>query len=160
MDEPPEMTDSAAAEAFFVQHGYTGWKATKRFVGGSHILQPTTTWGGTIGKPRCCAARWAERDYHQCDKAASAQDAAGHPWCGVHSPKAVARRKAVSAERDRVRRARRDYGARVHALATARKEAYPKLVAALREIEAGHNDPRALAREILGALPTEDTTDR
>ncbi len=110
-------------------------------------------WNGPTGKWACRASIHEGRTgYHQCGKAASIQDEDGYWWCGVHSPLAVAKRKAKSNERYEAHKAKWADADRKRAEADKLLTNAPRYIEALRQIAAGHNDPRALAIETLGEL--------
>lgn len=140
------------ATLFFSEHGRCGHRAAHRWKDEPVPIIETVSYGAKAGSPRCVHAGWANFHYHQCDKAGSYRDGAGRWWCGVHSPVAWARRRAAQVAKEEARRARWDYERAVTRKAATRKAAGEKALDALRQIEAGHNDPRALAAEVLALL--------
>jgi hypothetical protein len=70
-------------------------------------------------------------------------------FCSIHDPVVVADKRAAKEAQWRREWDERD--ARIKAL-DARKAAIERCVAVLREIAAGHNDPRSVARDALNAL--------
>ena len=71
----------------------------------------------------------------------------GKWYCKQHDPVAVAERKA---ERDRKWRAECDAKDAARAEAKRQRELAAACVEAIKQIAAGHNDPRGLATEVLG----------
>ena len=111
----------------------------------------TRNWHNADGKPRC---RHAVHEtfgvgFHQCTKAGHEQTADPDRmwWCKIHGPTG---RDAREAKREAKWRAEED----AHAAAELRRTNTNPYVRALREIAAGHNDPRSLAVEVLGSLLT------
>lgn len=139
------LTDRAAADAFFAEHGFTGWKAGGRFGQGR---RPCVA-------EKCSAAKWSMHDHIQCWNPPKVTDSAGRGWCGVHAPAAVEKREAAKKRRDDERNART--AAMLASMKRDREIRATKDAAldALRHIAAGHNDPRALANEVLAMLPPE-----
>lgn len=110
------------------------------------------------GKPACAAAVHDSLGvgFHQCGAVGKVQ-AEGHWWCGVHSPEADARRKAASDAKAAAYRAKQDAH---YATVRARQELLERagaFKAALEEIAAGSNDPRAVAAKALGLPEPEET---
>jgi hypothetical protein len=98
-------------------------------------------------KHTCTERVWHARWRSGCSNTAKHDpDENGVPTkCGVHSKAAQAKRDAKSAERRQAWQAEWD---RDRAIADAKS----KIIPALRQIAAGHNDPRGLATEVLAAL--------
>lgn len=101
-------------------------------------------------KPRCTEGVWGSGDRwskYQCSHAAKHDpDKNGMPTkCGIHSAAAKANRDA---KREQSMQAWRDQRTRDYAIGEAKE----KIIPALRQIAAGHNDPRGLATEVLAAL--------
>lgn len=135
------LTDKEAAEAFTKAHG-------RQHHDGPYLA--TIHW--LEGDPlRCQARTWSVNSFlpSQCDKTGKVALADGSTWCGIHSPAAVDRRQAAKDERRRIERARWEARQRTTGEETRRRAAHPVLVLALREIAAGHNDPRTRALEAL-----------
>ena len=106
---------------------------------------------------RCGKAVASDFSMRQCgNKARYAPDSEGRPTrCGLHDPEKIEARKLKEKQRRRQARYERDM-----ATFPARAERFEKepLVVVLRAIEAGHNDPRSLAREALAlAAPRKPT---
>lgn len=102
-------------------------------------------WGKNPGTvPQCYASVHDDFGvgFHQCPKKASVFEENGNQWCGTHSPAAQAARDKKSADAYAKRQ-------RIYKLNQKRLNTRETLLKVLREIEAGHNDPRALAREVL-----------
>lgn len=143
------LSDKAAAEAF-----------TRRHCHEPSFRSPLADRLHASGKHWC----WASGAYHRsgtprCSVPARTQLADGTWWCHVHEPAGVEKREAAA-------RAARDADhARLRARIDAdqerrrRAEAFPRLLETLRQIERGHNDPRALAREVLKDWPEEQRSD-
>lgn len=103
------------------------------------------------GKPYCRASvhRRDGWGFSQCTKAGKHQDADGVWWCEIHEPtREAARQKETDARQDAAYQKRR----REHKYGYSGE----KLRDALRLIANGHNDPRALAIEVLGDMLTEE----
>lgn len=153
MAEDP-LTDKEAAEAFTKKWAYKPHNSL-------HARRsPTISFHSPHhGKPQCQAetassqGNWTQ--FSQCSHRGKTVLADGTHWCAMHDPEAVRKRGDKARERQGVRDAK--WAAQSAAWQHQRdmKENYPRLVAALREIEAGHNDARGLAAEVLAALPQE-----
>jgi hypothetical protein len=146
------LCEVLAADGFCGRYGYNGRGGVKPI--------RKLTYGAKEGQPRCCGKTYEHGSNftwtHQCDKAARITLPNGWTFCGVHEPAAVIKRNAASAAKSAARLSQWDREAAARKLEAARKAAYPQLVAALREIAAGHNDPRTLAADLLATLPEED----
>ena len=98
----------------------------------------------------CAAAVFGERVSHwQCHRKPKHQYG-GYGWCAQHHPPNVhARKEARYAEH------RRESDARTARWKREETEAKQRVAAleAIKKIAAGHNDPAALAREVLAMLP-------
>jgi hypothetical protein len=115
--------------------------------GGRHYSAPAddeailTWWAGEL-RPGCNAEVQHNWSSHPCGKSAKHDpDAHGRPTkCGVHSAKAVARRKAKVEEKqaEQMRKWKR-----ADTMRKINSEA-PKIIRAIAD---GHNDPRALAAD-------------
>jgi len=124
---------------------------------------PSRQFGGSAWQPDMANCRAAVHDggrwpgFHQCTRKVKVTREVNHHgkivemgYCKQHDPVAVkakadawrAKLDADCAERDAQRKAKRD----AEDLARA-------AIAALRQIAAGHNDPRSLAIEVLAATP-------
>lgn len=93
-----------------------------------------------VDETRCRASVYVKigtSSFTQCSR----KPVEGGRYCRVHTPDAVAARAiAATARYEANRRAERKQAIAWHGA---------KLVAALRSIAAGHNDPRTLAAEVL-----------
>ena len=103
------------------------------------------TWAGnpTGRKPdydRCCTEVWDKRGFRSSQCSNPRLVGPGKSYCKVHDPEAKAQRQAKSEQvyRDRLWE---------DAMSTA-----GPMVAVLKQIEAGHNDPRGLASDCLAKL--------
>jgi hypothetical protein len=100
---------------------------------------------------RCCAA--VHNDYgigfHQCSNKWKV-DRAGHRFCSTHDPVTV---KAKQDARSAVWEAKYAESSRLAKLQSDRNIFANACIKAVREIAASHNDPRALAVEILKTDP-------
>lgn len=95
--------------------------------------------------------------FHQCNKKAKVfREAKWHGkvetfgYCGTHDPVAVAQKKA---ERDAKWKAQWDAQQAAAQAKRDARELAERSIEALRQIAAGHNDPRSLAIEVLGGHP-------
>jgi hypothetical protein len=87
--------------------------------------------------------------FHQCGNKGT-KEHEGLLWCGTHYPPSVAKRRADrDAERQAIYRARRARSDQRQ----AHEELKEAALAAIRKIADGHNDPRALAQEVLRRAP-------
>ncbi len=152
MSDP--LTDLEAAQAFTSKH--------KHKPGGARTggFSPIINWHTPKnGQPQCwCgttsySGSWPS--YSQCSNVGKTKLADGSTWCGSHTPDAFKRRAAAQAERDRASREKWDAKHRAWKENQRRDQSFPGLLDALRQIEAGHNDPRALAREVLAKYDGE-----
>lgn len=109
-------------------------------------LENEVGFGSKKGEPRCHAEVYCGtyRRFSQCQSSASVIEENGNQWCGNHSPAAEKRR---ADKRQAATDARNAKWSRYE----IQNQTSIRVIAALREIEAGHNDPRALAREVLEA---------
>jgi hypothetical protein len=91
------------------------------------------------GKPQCCAEVYHAHQWRpsRCQRVAVENDA----WCAQHSPTNAMKRKMASDEA--YKKKWNEELPRTHGRA---------LYQALIDIEAGHNDPRARAKEALDAV--------
>lgn len=139
------LTDKDAAEAF-----------TK-----SHRHYPNENLGHRFGRPegRCWGDVWEKHGSCRCGNKPKVTLADGSLWCGIHEPAAVRRRAEKSAAREAAERAKWSARWSAERERAKRAEAFPRLLEALRQIERGHNDPRALAREVLADWPEEQRSD-
>lgn len=141
------VIDIAAAEAFTKKYGFTHNRYGDK-------LAATITFGpessAQKGKPRCACKVWGSFDHDQCTNVGKVAIADGTTWCGTHAPAAVDKRAAKADERSR--KWEDDFNRRMDANKEAQRmaAAFPRLLEALRAIEAGDNDPRATARAALG----------
>lgn len=146
------LTDKAAAEAFTRDHQhYPNLNLGHR---------PMTDMRHHNGKHWC----WASGAYHRsgasrCSLSARTQLADGTWWCHVHEPAAVKKRGDKQAEAWAAEQARIAASIKRDRERRRQVEAFPRLLDALRQIERGHNDPRALAREVLADWPEEQRSD-
>jgi hypothetical protein len=102
------------------------------------------------GKPRCRACISTGRTgLGQCGKHGKVQDENGIWWCAVHDPEAERRRNA---ERNARYNAQAAASQRRWAITAGAREFH----GALKAIRDGHNDPRALAAELLAKFPELD----
>lgn len=149
------VTDLEAAKAFTKEHGFTA----NRY---SRGVAPTITFGPddspTRGKPRCFHRGFANYDTSQCTHVGKVTLADGSTWCGTHAPAAVARRKAAKDAKAKARMDRWEAGQRLAERSALIKAAGKAAIEALRQIADGHNDPRALAAEVLAMLPETEQT--
>lgn len=115
-----------------------------------HLYKPLS-WQGSLGyrvsltlrngKPRCRASVSEPRvGSHQCRKPGFVE-VDGAWLCKVHDPAAQAERQRVANEKYEKESLGRRY-----------EWGGKRFAAALQEIADGHNDPRALARSVLGDL--------
>jgi hypothetical protein len=146
MSDP--LTDLEAAKAFTAEHKHEPGGVTS---GG---FSPIINWyAPKNGQPRCwCVVSADERGwtrFYQCTNVGKTKLADGSTWCGSHTPAAFKRRADAQAERDRERREKWDAKHRAWPERQRRDQSFPGFLDALRQIEAGHNGPRALAREVL-----------
>ena len=95
----------------------------------------------------CTERIWKERRGRRCTTAAKYDpDATGKlTKCGTHCAAAKEKRNAKFQAAMAERRAKWDRDRQIH-------DAKANLIPALRQIAAGHNDPRDLAIEVLAAL--------
>lgn len=120
--------------------------------GGMRRVALTQTWDGkNKGGPLCRASVHDGYGvgFHQCTQPGKVQDDGGFWWCRIHSPEAVAKRKAEAQERRHQHMLRWQAADRRAEERARRERAYPDLEVALKAIAAGHNDPRSLAAEVL-----------
>lgn len=99
-------------------------------------------------KALCTARVWERGGYlpHTCGKTAKYDPIEGVPTrCGIHCDAAEARRREKAAAQSRKWREQWDAA---HALKLAREDT----IKVLREIAAGHNDPRTIATETIAAF--------
>lgn len=144
MSDP--LTDVEAAQAFTQEHGFTDNRYGRKR--DATITYPANS--PKLGKPRCACKTWGHMTYTQCDSVGKVKLADGSTWCGTHAPAAVAARKARAQARSAARQAKWDARRASDAERQKRERAFPEFLEALRKIAAGHNDPCALAREVLG----------
>lgn len=106
------------------------------------------------GKCICVAMIFGEQSHTtQCWSAGKVQDAGGNWWCNIHSPEGDAKRQAAKDERDRQERMKWAARAARHEEAAAQRALADRALEAIRQIAAGHNDPRSLAEEVLASGP-------
>lgn len=102
-------------------------------------------------KEKCCATVMPPGQWHshRCERNASVEHG-GKPYCRQHNPAAKAARDAERQAKwdaeERQNRSDRDK-------AKAQRRLLESAVEAIRQIAAGHNDPRALAQSVLDANP-------
>jgi hypothetical protein len=150
MSDP--LTDLEAAKAFTAKHKHTPGGVSGGF-------SPIINWyTPKNGQPQCwCGVSTYDRitRFYQCTNVGKTKLADGSTWCGSHTPAAFKRRADAQAERDRVSREKWDAKTRAWRENQRRDQSFPGFLDALRQIEAGHNDPRALAREVLAKYDGE-----
>lgn len=126
------------------EDGILGWH------GGRHYTDPgeavKTWWAGRL-RVGCAEAVHSNYSSGPCGSIATRDlDANGRPTrCGTHCADAKAKRQAASNARWLAYKAKADRAEAIRAATAA-------LEPALRQIANGHNDPRALAQEVLAAL--------
>lgn len=139
-------TDKAAAEAFTSSHGFTKGRYGAPW-------SAKITWGPddmpSKGKPQCRCKIWGTWDYGQCTKVGKVTLADGSTWCGIHAPAAVAKRDAAKAARQAEYRRQSAASSAAWKEQKSRAVAFPLMLAALRAIRDGDNDPRVTARAAL-----------
>jgi glycine/D-amino acid oxidase-like deaminating enzyme len=126
----------------------------------AHIWTPEA-WAAKNGSkpnPDNCRASCSDNGriihFWQCTRKPKVFRELDHPkgtfgFCGQHDPVAVARRQAA---RDKKWSVKLEAQQASWQRDIDIEDAKERCVAALRDIEAGHNDPRALARETLAQL--------
>jgi len=114
------------------------------------ISHPYTAiiWNTPHNPAYCCATIWGPRvTSWQCNRKPSVfYGSLG--YCKQHDPAAQIARRA---EQDKRLREQMETDARKYAL----RALGPKAIEALRQIAAGHNDPRSLAKEVLDTFDSK-----
>jgi len=109
------------------------------------------------GKWNCLTKVYEKTGYglHLCSKHATQDpDADGNPTkCSVHSE--AGQERLAQRRRERDAKLFREWTEKeeLRQLAEQRKAAMAAAIEACRKIAAGHNDPRALAQEVIAMLP-------
>lgn len=108
-------------------------------------FKPNNNLAQRVNPLRCVAAVWGGWHSHQCANRGT-QEHNGKRYCGIHYPPAI---KAKRDAKNAAWRAKNNARAAAVNAAEAERKLRDAALAAIRLIAAGHNDPGALAREVL-----------
>lgn len=113
-----------------------------------NVWTPRDQWRGKFDPKYCAQSVWPANGHssHQCRREGK-YEYGGHLWCGIHHPPTVHVKRAARTRGWEEEQRRKDAA---YAAAEARSKLRDAALDALRQIAAGHNDPRGLALEVFG----------